>query len=698
MNETLPVGDSDGASRELARRLGRLLGDARGAVVLAGLQRARGAVEMDADVSVTPAMGNEGVVGIWQRDAMVGGFVRREHFRRDFRFWADVLYIPLKSTKKRVVLVGESVARGYLYDPVFTPARLLEGMLNAVDGPQYEVVDLARTDLSVLSVVPLLQQAALLAPDAVVLWAGNNWLWKGLYTHGEMEEQIGRSGEGYAFTHRLCSETVMPRVTRRVVDTAAEVCAKSGAMGVVVVPEFDLVDWENEPGVILPYLPGEPHVAWMRLRERAIAAIDAGRAGEALGLADEMVGMDEGLSTVSHRLRAQALLLLGRGAEAEDAFVRARDCVCGLSVPASPRCPATVQEAFRLGSRERGLGCVDLPVVFRRELGGGIPDGRLFLDYCHLNVAGLTLAMAEVAASILMEIGGMDGEREAIVERCRAAGTRPTAADEAAAHIAAAVHNAHHGQSYAVMERHALEAMRLDPGIAGAVASLLDVQNRRTQRWMCGKFEGLVGHPIFKRYLLSHSANEVDKFDDHLLSRAFLGASGVAADSFWELMVGEHWIAGGGIDLLEYQYRATTFFSREGATMGPKAGFLTCTEREAAFHFPSDGRQDLSLRLTYRMPNGRLGDGEDCGVLINGQIIAELVFSSHWRDVELRVAATTLFVGNNVISIRWPLQTFGWAAYQEEMVYCLQTGEIPHVLPVYGEVHRCWLSHGLALS
>src|SRR5262249_11205096 len=96
---------------------------------------------------------------------------------------------PLKSARKRVLLLGESVARGYLFDPWLTPAVVLERMLNGALREQsgrdpsggdhtddgIEGVGLARTDLTVREPVPLLPVAPPLEPDALVLFAGNNW-------------------------------------------------------------------------------------------------------------------------------------------------------------------------------------------------------------------------------------------------------------------------------------------------------------------------------------------------------------------------------------------------------------------------------------------------------------------------------------------------------------------------------------------
>jgi hypothetical protein len=72
----------------------------------------------------------------------------------EWRFWADVERIGPKR-KRRVVLLGESVARGYLYDPALTPAGVLASMM-----PRREVVDLARTDLTMKELGGLLDGAA----------------------------------------------------------------------------------------------------------------------------------------------------------------------------------------------------------------------------------------------------------------------------------------------------------------------------------------------------------------------------------------------------------------------------------------------------------------------------------------------------------------------------------------------------------
>jgi hypothetical protein len=95
-------------------------------------------------------------------------FVRVETGERWY-FWANVQKIPPKGSRRRIVLVGESVARGLLYDPQFNPALALQAMMNAACGAsEIEVIDLARTDLSQKPLLNLLSSALHLEPDALI--------------------------------------------------------------------------------------------------------------------------------------------------------------------------------------------------------------------------------------------------------------------------------------------------------------------------------------------------------------------------------------------------------------------------------------------------------------------------------------------------------------------------------------------------
>src|SRR5262249_29826315 len=94
----------------------------------------------------------------------------------EWNYWANIGRIDPKRDKRRLVLLGESVARGYFYDPQFTPAMALESILRHRLGQgEFEVIDLARTSLEMEGLSELAQSALALEPDAIVIFAGNNW-------------------------------------------------------------------------------------------------------------------------------------------------------------------------------------------------------------------------------------------------------------------------------------------------------------------------------------------------------------------------------------------------------------------------------------------------------------------------------------------------------------------------------------------
>src|SRR5215470_6295499 len=94
---------------------------------------------------------NSDHIGIWERKVENGKtcFVRRMEMMHDWQQWANVGRIEAKGDKPRVVLIGESVARGYLYDPMFSSSIALQMILDTQFGKgEVEVIDLARSNLS----------------------------------------------------------------------------------------------------------------------------------------------------------------------------------------------------------------------------------------------------------------------------------------------------------------------------------------------------------------------------------------------------------------------------------------------------------------------------------------------------------------------------------------------------------------------
>ena len=91
--------------------------------------------------------------------------------------WSDNQEILQKKTdKKRILLIGESIARGFVLDPVFTPAEVLKNLLfTSIEPDSLEVIDLACTGIGASDLLQLIRSSMQLKPDIVILMAGNNW-------------------------------------------------------------------------------------------------------------------------------------------------------------------------------------------------------------------------------------------------------------------------------------------------------------------------------------------------------------------------------------------------------------------------------------------------------------------------------------------------------------------------------------------
>jgi hypothetical protein len=102
-------------------------------------------------------------------------YIRDVAMKDIWSFCADVHIIPPKKGK-RAVLLGESVARGFLLDPYLTPAMVVEKTLheNCTDD-QFDVVDLAETNLGIRGLMERYVQCFQLDPDVIIFFAGNNW-------------------------------------------------------------------------------------------------------------------------------------------------------------------------------------------------------------------------------------------------------------------------------------------------------------------------------------------------------------------------------------------------------------------------------------------------------------------------------------------------------------------------------------------
>src|SRR6266480_428330 len=168
--------------KEAAQAAARLLGSVEGQKAYAQLCML-GLAAQDSIATCSTSNGNakslEKIatsrrIGIWEHalGANDQRVTRKDWLGRGYPWtrylWADVDTISLKKrANNRLVLVGESVARGFLFEPSVTPAALLTDCLHQAAGEsEFEVVDLACIGLTARKLLELVRSAAPLSPDA----------------------------------------------------------------------------------------------------------------------------------------------------------------------------------------------------------------------------------------------------------------------------------------------------------------------------------------------------------------------------------------------------------------------------------------------------------------------------------------------------------------------------------------------------
>jgi hypothetical protein len=458
-------------------------------------------------------------ISIWQPHGEGEGvvFVRPDplplgdHFARRRELHPKRGPLPL-----RVCLFGESAAAGYLYAPHLTPAGVLESQLRAVAGEgAAEVIDLARTNETLPSLVATLESAVQIQPDVLVVFAGNNW---NLLETPEVSPYAPSvaARQRYAGAWRAAGPAGpagpvalaagrLREIAEAAFDRVALIARAIGVPVVLVVPEISLAGWESrQPVLWLPGGGGLPPVArWYRLLARARRHLERGAWTAAARTAKAMLDLDGGANPTSWRLLARARL---GGDDEQAAAAAARAEVDAAAYPTlaflgAPQATSLARDLLREAAHRHGFARVDLPEVFAAHTGSALPGPRLFLDYCHLTAEGIEVAMAAVASEVLRLAGLETSAADPFLPAAGAVGEAETGAAaaagelgwremlrrlprlrvaphvEAVARLGAAVHGAHRllpvGPKAPFLETWCDAALAASPGVESAMLDLI---------------------------------------------------------------------------------------------------------------------------------------------------------------------------------------------------------------------------------
>jgi hypothetical protein len=669
----------------------------------------------------------------------------------------------------RVCLFGESAAAGYLYAPHLTPAGVLEAQLRAVAGDgAAEVVDLARTNETLGSLVATLESAVQIQPDVLVVFAGNNWNlletpevspYAPSVTARQRFAEAWREG-GPAGPVALAAGRLRA-IAGAACERIALIARAIGVPVILVVPEVSLAGWESRQPVA--WLPGgdqgksdrprQPRprsrsavATWYRLLAQGRRQLESGAWTAAARTAAAMLDLDGGGNPTSWRLLARARM--GAGDE-RAAATAARAEIDAAAYPTmaflgAPQATSLAMDLLRQAARRHGFACVDLPEVFAEHTGSPLPGRRLFLDYCHLTVEGIEVAMAAVACEVLrlagMETGAGGAGLAAGGEPGAAAGElgwrellrrlpplRVPANVEAVARLGAAVHGSHRllavGAKGPLLEAWCDAALDASPGIESAMLDLIAARAAPLPAVLTAAqgrnldSQHRLGLPHGWRW--DHVDAEVVEAVVASLERHGRAAARAEVDA---LLIARRGIRAAGTDLLDppyYLWEPLERFYPDVMSFEdlPRPATLRSPWPETALCLICGGKDDVTLEITARLPlppSPTPGEPfrtaapqdafDDSGprsrreaaaphrrgtllLFVNGSPAGTLPLREIWSRPVARFPRHLLRPGRNRLTLHWPAPSTPGDIALAAALARLDEGIAADLHPVFGELY-----------
>lgn len=628
-------------------------------------------------------------VGIWKKKILNGSEVYQRDIEKysEWHSWANVNQLPSKSDKKRIVLLGESVARGYFYAPKYSVAKELEAVLaksNAFNG--VEVIDLSKNSLLIDELQELTQACVQLKPDQIVVFAGNNWVHK-LYDeinaedHKKFIEIYEKQGYHGVKAH---TENIFEKFVQQYLKVLVKTSKIYNIPLVIIVPGFNLLDWKSDAEEkILTRLPKNQIQEWITAKKDAEEALANNNHEEFNAAAERMIAFDPSNPTGFEYL-AQSYLHQGRIEAARKCLDESKDTILfGRGISPKPRCLKVIRDLLIQKATQQNIPYIDLYDVFADEYPNKVAGKELYLDYCHLSEEGIKLAMKYTSKAIIESLTDKKIPLTSIPDSA----IKPSNATAAIAHFCAAIHNAHFSQPTYVLEYHCKKAVALYPEIKDVMLQYMDFTSHKTSTILCGSFEKIIVDGQMEQYeggmSLIHPTGK-KLIDIELLDAIVVALKSIGHNYENELMkvrISEHGIKEKETNLLASFYKLKGYNSYNTTIF---RNYVQVRNTTQEFQIIATGKDDLVANFIYRTPS-YIKEGK-IHISINSitQKLPAVALSSTWNEVGLQIPSEYLTEGVNKITIEWLV------SYKSEDFIAVTKAETAMDLffPVLGEIYE----------
>lgn len=592
---------------------------------------------------------NQNRVGVWVPSDRPGEWERSVRLKAQWSEWAETEKLVEKRCDHRIVIVGESIARGFLYDPAITLSTVLNSTLTGMTSSrEFEVVDLAANNLTMLEAIKTTIASLALKPDVIVVVAGNNWI--GSYPHlsgrnslYELASSFRNDGFGGALS--MFHADIQER-SARAIESLAIIQQETGIPIIFTLPEVNLMDW-SYPWVVPNWLEGTALQRWLRAYHQVKSVIDTNVEERTMDAAVEMAEIDGGFTSKALEIMGRYRMAQGDTELARVLLTRARDVARWPGSSGPPRINSAVINGVRQSCKAHDVKLIDLPLHVEEEWPNQLPDRCLYLDYCHLTSQGINFLASLIARNILTITA-----TQTTTSNLRPNLVVPTEVD-AVAKFLAAIHNDHWQQRSSVCQHWVEESLKSNPSIEAMMMGYLRMQTYSTPNWL-SKTVGELAQGQARKYLSSYANAKLCTVDLGKIITDVLDQSVTPTPTATETLItwrDKDWaFKGGEVDLLDYYWRDSS--TSISALFGVRPSLTTEYLPETAIYFFV--HDDIAARLivVVRVVWNTVAQSK-VAVQINGIVVAETEVSSNWAKLDLTLASPVLRRGVNRLCLQW---------------------------------------------
>jgi hypothetical protein len=618
-------------------------------------------------------------VGIWKKEGANNkiSFVRDSKYFNEFYLWAKVHKIPSKSDKYRVVLLGESVARGYLYDPVFNPSKSLAMILDK-NKFNSEVIDLARIGCGIDILSKTTNECMQLEPDAIIIFAGNNWSSDINVSEKEFGSFIKESNNENIFDFM---KEILELKYKKIIESYFEILTSIKEVNprikiYVIIPEFNIKDWRsNTQEQILMF----PYGTCKKWKEKLSLLDDSNEmnVSERIKICNELISINKS-NPIPNEILGDIYLSENDTDNAEICYRAAHDKSIFQTFH-NPGILSISQETLKGLCTKYCIDYIDSAEIIREFKKNGIADREYFLDYCHLTSEGTNILMYKTAQLIIRD--AKQGDLLLSLDDLNDFG--PKNETKAVAHFFAAIHNAHWGQKSNIVYYHCSKALEYNKALSGLMINYLHLSNDPCP-WAISKyFEEIFRSGVLNQYYLERpkGLETMDLTLIEAITKALKDNNIDLEQNINTSRINKFSFNKNKIDLLEsyywLDYNLNQFTNNTQKSFYNERNFIT------KIYLVTSKESSISLEIVLRNPNKNLQS--DIVFELNGCKVYSAEPTKEWSRNRFDLPSDKLVDGINNIQIHWPLITN--SNYSEELTEEIDTYKfMDFIKPRYGEI------------